>query len=153
MTDAFIPDFGTPHDAAPKPIEFNVGEDRFQAYPEIAGGLLMDVIAIEGLDQLSIPDDPNELSTSEIAKMGQIANTQAKKMLDFLDEALLPESAELFAKRMRSRDNPITLTQAFAIGRWLLGEYGARPTEPSSSSGNGRDGSGATSMVGAQPAT
>lgn len=145
-----VPDFSAPLERAPEPIRFTVDDDTFEAYPQVGGGLLMDVISIEGLDQLTLPDDPDaELSTSELTKMSRIANTQSRKMLDFLDTALLPESAERFAQRMRSTENPISLQQVFQIGRWLLAQYGARPTEPPSSSDNGRGGSGGPSTAGA----
>jgi hypothetical protein len=147
-----IVDFSTPKEKALEPIRFKVDDDTFEAYAEIGGGLLMDVIAIDGLEDLDIPTDANaEIGTAQLAAMSRIANAQSKKMIDFLDEALLPDSQQRFAERMRSRENPISLTQVFQIARWLLAQYGARPTEPPSSSVNGHGGSGETSMAGAQP--
>lgn len=145
-------DFSVPREAAPKPIEFKVDDDVFQAYPAVGGGVMLDTLTFDvNVLDLENLDNPNvEASPKQIAAMTSAINNQARKLLGFLDIALLPASAERFAERMRSTTEPITLDQALEISRWLMGQYGVRPTEPSSPSSNGHDGTGTTSMVGVQ---
>lgn len=141
-----------------EPIPFKIDDDVFHAYPEIGGGLLMDTISFEGLDQLQqlTEGDLDNLTQTQMADMMRITQGQTTKMMHFMDVVLLPESAERFAARMRAAGGgdvkPITLTQCFQVARWLMGKYGNRPTEPSSPSSNGHGGTGPSSTDGPQPA-
>jgi hypothetical protein len=67
----------------------------------------------------------------------------------FLDQVLLPESAQRFADRLRSVTEPIDLYQVQDVLRFLIGRYSGRPTEPSLSSQNGHDGTTTSSTAGA----
>lgn len=44
---------------------------------------------------------------------------------DFFAKALIPESAERFAERLDSVENPIPLQQLIEVAEWLTGEYSA----------------------------
>lgn len=44
---------------------------------------------------------------------------------DFFAKALVPESAERFAGRLDSVENPIPLQQLIEVAEWLTGEYSA----------------------------
>ena len=81
------------------------------------------------------------------------------RALQFLQDVLRPESAERWAANMKVQrdaagtvvENPaaITLAQCMAVYRALVKVYAeGRPTEPSSPSPNGHDGTGTTSMAG-----
>lgn len=151
MTD-FIQDFSRPSDQPPKPnIKFRIDDDVFEAYPEIGGQVLMPAISLDGLDQLVGKDQAalQALPAEQQALAATAVNRQTLAALQFMDLVLLPDSAQRFAERMRSVTEPITLAQAFEVWRWLLGQYGARPTMPSSPSGNGHDGTGQSSTAGA----
>jgi hypothetical protein len=114
-------------------LEFKIGDDVFYAVGDSPGGVILDLAAManskEGED-----------------KVGAIS--------EFLDGVLLPESAELFADRMRNPSNPITFPQLLAVFEWLLEDYtggveAGRPTREaaSSSSGSRRTGRNSTGSV------
>lgn len=149
MSD-FIQDFSRPK-VERETIKFKVDDDLFEAYPEIGGNVLMPAISLDGLDGLVGRDQASlqALSPEEQARAATAVNSQTVRALQFMDVVLLPDSAVRFAERMRSVEEPITLEQAFQIWRWLLSQYGARPTEPSSPSENGHDGTGPSSTAGA----
>lgn len=132
-------------------IKFKVDDDVFEAYPEIGGQVLMPAISLDGLDDLvgQSPSSVQAMSTEEQSRAASAASKQTVRALQFMDTVLLPDSSARFAERMRSVEEPITLEQAFQIWRWLLSQYGARPTEPSSPSQNGHDGTGTSSTAGA----
>lgn len=100
-------------------LEFKIDDDVFYATGDLPGGVISDMAAIMMLD-----DNGEKL----------------KVIMDFLDDALLPESAELFAERMRDPSNPITFNQAMEIFEWIIETLteNVRPTQAPSSSQRGR---------------
>lgn len=113
-------------------IEFQIDDDVFVAVGTAPAMAVLDVSAVgaaEGVDRLRI-------------------------VFEFLDQVLKPESAQRFAERMRSADEPITVDQAAAVAVWLMEEHYApeRPTEAQSSSAGGPGTTGQSSTDGAQPA-
>jgi hypothetical protein len=62
----------------------------------------------------------------------------------FLDQVLEPDSAQRFAARLRSIENPISIDQATSIAVWAMEEVYApeRPTPAPSSSPNGSGSTG-----------
>lgn len=110
------------------PVEFMVNDDVFYASGDLPGGMIGDLAAV-----MLLNDTGEKLST----------------IMTFLDNALLEESAELFAQRMRDPNNPITFTQAMAIFEWLIEELteNVRPTQAQSSSQRGRRSTGPRSTA------
>lgn len=136
--------------SAPKrePLKFQIDDDVFYAAPSIGADVLRDVLdmtdatAMQGIDiEHATPEDRRRVASA--------ASSQTGKTMAFLDNVLEEESARRFAERMRSTTEPITIEQAFQVWQWLIGEYGSRPTQPSSPSVNGHDGTGTSSTAGA----
>jgi len=101
-------------------LEFKINDDVFYALGDAPGGVILDLA--------DMSDDEKANRNSAI--------------MEFLDTALLPESAELFAERMRDPENPITFAQLLSIFEWLIDEYAGgeeadRPTKGPSSSSTG----------------
>ncbi len=110
-------------------IQFKVDGDTFVAVGDPPAMAILDVSAVnkaEGMDKVRV-------------------------VLEFLDQVLLDESAELFASRMRSKTEPIGIDQATGIAVWLMEEKYApdRPTEAPSPSQNGSGSTGPSSTDGA----
>lgn len=147
-----IPDFTVPRAEPPKPIRFKCNGDDYEAYPEVGGGLLLDTISFDDISQIAnMPTsdaEAEQMDPARLAAMGRAASEQTRKLMHFLDTVLLPDSAAKFADAMRRAEQPITLSQAMTIARWLVGQYGARPTVPPSSSDNGHGGTGTDSTAG-----
>lgn len=94
-------------------VSFTIDGDTFHCVARIPGGLLLDIAQLE-----NAPRDK-----------------QLAVLTDFIDMALLPESAKLFAERMRDTANPIDLGQALDVVVWLIEEVHVdRPTKGSSPS-------------------
>lgn len=120
-------------------LEFKIGDDMFYAVGDTPGGVILD-----------------------LAEIGNTAEGVSKtsSIMAFLDSVLLPESADLFAERMRDTKNPITFEQLIAVFEWLLEEYvggeeTGRPTQgpASSSSGSRRTGRNSTDSARSQGST
>jgi len=71
-------------------------------------------------------------------------------MMAFLDGVLVPESAERFAARLRSTDNPIDAQTLGEVVEYLVEVYSRRPTQPGEPSPNG-DSTTGTSLTVAAP--
>lgn len=99
-------------------IPFTIDGDTFYAIPEVGGGVIEDLAAVVG-------------AKDDASKMRAIG--------DFLDQALEEPSAILFAERFRSKENPISFTQALEIFNWLVEVYtnNVRPTQAPSNSHTG----------------
>jgi hypothetical protein len=134
-----------------EPLRFKIDDDVFEAVPRVGAELFRDVINAGNVADLAELQgkDLSDLTNEQAAKLAQTVNLQTEKAMMFLDTVLLPDSALRFAERLRSATEPITFTQAYDVWRWLLGEYGGRPTEPSSPSSSGYDGTGMSSTAGA----
>jgi hypothetical protein len=76
---------------------------------------------------------------------------QVAVVMDMLDMILIEESAQRFATRMSSADNPISVSQIIELMNDLLEVYGLRPTTPLSTSAPPLTPTGDISMDGAQP--
>lgn len=97
-----------------KPIEFSIDGDVFHASPVCPAGTLVDITSVV-----------NAESQGE----------QLNAVMDFLDQVLVPDSAELFAERLRSAERAISIQQATEVFQFLLESYnkGFPTTEPSQS--------------------
>lgn len=82
--------------------------------------------------------------------------TQFDGMGTVLDMIMLPDSAQLFAKRMNDPEKPITLKQVNEVLKWLMSEYGSgdgevRPTTPPNGSLPSPEITGPNLMAGPPP--
>lgn len=142
------------------PIEFKIDGDVFQAVAtlnadqKIHAISLVNALGAAQLDGLALGNiDPANASQRDVERARSIAQEADKavgEVMNLLDELLLPQSAERFAERMKSKTEPIELEQVFEIFQWLIGEYGDRPTSPLSSSSNGHSGTGTSSTEATQ---
>lgn len=99
------------------PITFKIDDDIFYAAGECPGGTVTDLALV------ATSEDDDEENTEQL----QLA-------MAFFDQVLLPESAQLFAERLRDPQRPITLQKAMKIFTWLMGKYTDFPTEEPASS-------------------
>jgi len=132
--------------AAKEPIRFEIDDEMFEAAPQIGASILQDMIEAANL-QSTLSVNPDGLNKEAMFKVAEALSTVSGKAMNFLDAVLLPESRDRFAVKMRATENPITIEMAFEVWRWLMEQYGSRPTGPSLSSPNGHDGTG-TSWTG-----
>ena len=102
-----------------KRINFRIDGDLFEAARALPGRTLTE-----------FANRYSELS-------GVPAGRQLDVILESLELVLLPDSYKLFSDRFGDVRNPIELDQASEVILWLLGEYGLRPTQPSSNSAAG----------------
>ena len=104
---------------ARKRLRFRIDEDIFEAAPALPGKTL----------------------TAFATRFADIEKAAVDRQLDIFTDALslvlLPESNARFQKRLEDLERPIELEQASDVVTWLMGEYGHRPTEPSSTSPSG----------------
>jgi hypothetical protein len=110
-------------------VTFDLNKTTYEAVPDAPGGNLLDVAAI----------------ASDTSKTDA---ERARAVAIFLDGVLTDESSAKFAAAFRDKKDPITLPQALEVLQWLIEEvYVGRPTEPSSSSANGRSPNGQPSTA------
>lgn len=97
-------------------ITFRIDDDRFEAASAIpAGTLVQFVVKFATLSDMSVDKKVSVLS-------------------EVLEMVLIPESFQRLTERLTDQENPIDFDQLNDIIVWLLGEYGLRPTQPSSPS-------------------
>lgn len=78
-------------------------------------------------------------SLQEIALIADAITTEnaTQSFVEFFKVVLQPESAARIEAKLADRMYPLDLEQANDIMSWLMGEYGLRPTKPSSGSSDG----------------
>lgn len=118
----------------PRVVEFTVNGDVFRGKPFLAAQTMIDFTV--SLESVKASDSAAEFEA----------------MLDSLRLVLMPDSFQRFRERMRdpsdaSRNGapvpqdgvapPIEIDQVNEIIEWITGEYGMRPTQPSSESSGG----------------
>jgi hypothetical protein len=104
-----------------KKIEFQVDDDTFTAKSPIPAQTLIDFAAkFTSLSQASSVEE-------QLAAFNGV-----------LDLVLMPQSLEVFRRRMSDPEEPIAIDQVEEIITWLFEEYGLRPTEPPSDSSDGQ---------------
>jgi hypothetical protein len=112
-------------------LEFTIDEDVFYAVGDVPGGTVLDLAALAD---------------------GTEGANKINAINEFLDNVLMPDSAELFAERLRDPSNPISFQQTISVFEWLLEEYmggeeAERPTQGPSSSSGGRRTTGRSSTA------
>ncbi|MDT0387811.1 hypothetical protein [Streptomyces dubilierae] len=119
-----------------KRLDFTIEDDTFEAAPALPGDVFAEFVTLYN-------------STGETETYQQ----QHDLLKQALALALLPESWERFAARLKDKANPIDDDQMSDVVLWLLEEYGMRPTQPSqpSSDGPASPESGTSSTESTQP--
>lgn len=146
MTDVLTPPNGlAPAPPAPaardftkkrKNLDFVIDGDKFFAAPVLPGDVFAEFVTLYN-------------STADVEAYQQ----QHDLLKRALELALMPESWERFAARLKDKANPIDDDQMGDVVLWLLEEYGMRPTRPSqpSSDGPASPESGTSSTENTQP--
>ena len=120
-----------------KRLDFTIDDDTFEAASALPGDVFAEMVALHNS-----------------AADAQSFQDQHDLIKDALRIALLPESWERFAERLKDKVNPIDDDQASDVVIWLMEEYGVRPTQPSQPSSDGPPSpeSGTSSTESTQPA-
>lgn len=134
MTDIVrFKDFST----SPEPVVFEIKPDTFVCLPDIPFDVLADLATLGKTDGVVDPA------------------AQLRRMHDFFDVILEPDSAAVFRQRTAKptidspNPNPIGMKVILEVMQWLTEVYGLRPTQPSSESADGSSDDEASSTVGA----
>lgn len=120
-----------------KRLNFTIDDDTFEAASVLPGDVFAEMVAL--------------YNNASEAETFQDQHDLLKKALEF---ALLPESWQRFAARLKDKARPIDDDQTSEIVIWLMEEYGVRPTQPSQPSSDGQPSpeSGTSSTESTQPA-
>jgi hypothetical protein len=119
-----------------KRLDFTIEDDTFEAAPALPGDVFAEFVTLYN-------------STGDTETYQQ----QHDLLKQAIELALLPESWERFAARLKDKERPIDDDQMSDVVLWLLEEYGMRPTQPSpdSSDGPASPESGTSSTENTQP--
>lgn len=127
-------DFSSPEDE--EIPSFRIAPDTFTCLPEIPLDVLIDM---------------GEAAQSS----SETGMARIRKMMEIFEGVLVPESYEIFARRLRRstvaepNPHPIGMKAVTNLLPWLMEVYGLRPTEESSSSPDGSDADDTSSTDGA----
>jgi len=100
-------------------VKFKIDDDIFIGVPNLAVDELIEFVGLtESIGEADMKNQPKFFRA--VAQL-----------------VLTKESAEKFISRMADKSNPISIFQVMEIIPWVMGEYGMRPTEPSSDSSDG----------------
>lgn len=123
----------TPHITAPGPpaaardfsrkrkrLHFTIDDDTFDAAEALPGDVFAEMVALYN-------------SATDVETF-QDQHDLVKKALEL---ALLPESWQRYAARLKDKTRPIEDDQTSEIVMWLMEEYGLRPTQQSQPSSDG----------------
>lgn len=110
-----------------KPVRFKIDDDMFECVPALGTEDIQALVTVFRGTQTE-GDDVDEIdrTTAVITKI-----REAFRLF------LLPESYEIFLRRLGDRKNPIDALQLLEIVQWIVEIYTKRPTEPSSNSSSG----------------
>ena len=103
-----------------KRLTFTIDDDTFEAASALPGDVFAEfVTTYNGTADTETYQQQHDLLKSALAL------------------ALLPDSYERFAARLKDKTRPIDDDQMSDVVLWLLEEYGMRPTQPSQPSSDG----------------
>lgn len=119
-----------------KRLNFTIDDDEFDAAIALPGDVFAEMVAL--------------YNSADDVQSFQEQHDLLKKALEV---ALLPESWQRFAGRLKDKTRPIEDDQMSEVVMWLLEEYGMRPTQPSQPSPDGPSSpeSGTSSTESTQP--
>lgn len=121
-----------------EPLRFFIDDDEFLAPPSLPAGMLVEFTQLK-----------SRLRNSNV----ESAEQQWQEIIGIFEKILLPESFELFKRRIRDPHNPIDMSMVVDVMYWLFGEaYSNFPTPPPShsSSTSQSENDGGNSTDGAQ---
>lgn len=141
-------DLSAPKVREPQCIEFKIDDDVFQAYPRVGAGILDDVMDLSDFGEL-LSLNPEDATPEDTVALMKAQRDYNLRLMTFLDTVLLPDSAKLYAERLRSVTHPIERNTSQSVIKYLVEEYSKpHPTEPLSLSTNGHSGINENSTVG-----
>lgn len=135
-------------------ITFKIDDDVFEAYPKIGAELMSSVMNAQNLAQVAGLESVLEenMSTDQRVRALEASQNEIQRVYQFLDQVLLPESAQRFAERLRlNGEEAIDIEQVFNVYHFLVTQYGNRPTQPPLPSRNGHGVVGTSSTAGVPP--
>lgn len=103
-----------------KRLTFTIEPDTFEAAPVLPGDVFAEFVTLY--------NDRADVDTYQ---------EQHDLLKQALALALLPDSWQRFADRLKNKNSPIDDDQMADVVLWLLEEYGLRPTQPSQPSSDG----------------
>lgn len=113
------------------PKRFHIAPDNFDAIPDAPGGMFLDLAGV------------SEAKT----RTEQIAAVET-----FFSQVLTDESFALYQKRLRDKNNPISLPQALRAFEWLVEQYSGDLDRPTMDPSTSQDGSNTTGQSSTGPA-
>jgi hypothetical protein len=106
------------------PLEFEINDQTFKCKPALQGAVLLEFVAKADSEE---------------------GGAAAGAMYDFFGDVMDELEYKRFRNYLKNPDIIIEMETIGEIAAWLVEEYTARPTEPSSSSDDGPSNSGPTS--------
>ena len=106
---------------ARSPIRFTIDSDTFEAASDIPAEVLV-----------QFANRFNDLNLKTLDP-----EAQYRTLMSVMELVLFPASFTVLTGRTKDLERPVTLPQLSDVIAWLLGEYGMRPTQPSSNSSAG----------------
>lgn len=103
------------------PIRFTIDGDTFEAASDIPAEVLV-----------QFANRFNDLNLKTLDP-----EAQYRTLMSVMELVLFPASFASLTGRTKDLERPVTLPQLSDVIAWLLGEYGMRPTQPSSNSSAG----------------
>lgn len=114
---------------SPKPIRFTMDGDTFNCHPILGLGAMQQLVNVVKTGIKFDDDDPAK------------ANETLDKLVKIFEVLMMPESAELFKKRLMGdpkSGQPLDLKhQVMPSLHYVMERHGLRPTQPSSDSSSG----------------
>lgn len=99
-----------------EPLRFFIDDDEFLAPPSLPAGMFMEFTRLK-----------SQLRNSTV----ESAEQQWQEIIGIFEKILLPESFELFQRRIHDPYNPIDMPTVVDVIYWLFGEaYSNFPTPP-----------------------
>lgn len=132
----------TPPTTSSEIHDFTVEKPRVQF--KLDGDIFTGVRDIPAVKAMEFSGHADKMTRNDVAMEERIAG-----FIDILRLLLVPDSADLFIKRLTDPDNPIGVQTMLKIVPWLFEQYSLRPTTPDSdsSAGSGNPESGTSSTV------
>lgn len=141
-------DYSKPVTKEPKLIEITIDGDKFYAYPNVGAGLIDDLMDLTEFGDL-LDITPENATMEDLRNLAKANHSYNVRLMNFLDTVLTEESALLYTQRLRmAGPKSIERWQSQGVIRGLMEEYSKpHPTEPLSSSTNGRGGTSSNSTA------
>jgi len=110
-------DFSVRNIADADPLTFSLGDEEFNCYAEVQGKTILDIMKVA--------------ATGDEDSRGVL---MAVSILDFFVKVMPPKEYKRFETLMEDPEKIVPMDTLSEIMSWLIEEYTARPTQPSSDS-------------------